>query len=221
MINGVSLDAGGTLIHPWPSVGHVYASEAERHGWPGIDPALLNRKFGHAWARRDDDFHHTREEWAAMVDATFADLMPEPPSNSFFPALYERFVQPDVWRVFPDVVPLLEELQRRHIPVVVTSNWDSRLRPLLQGIGLSQHFKDVLISLELGSTKPDAGIFAAAAKSLCLSPEKILHVGDDPKADTEGALAAGFQARTVNRSGNHDGGNHTIHSLREILDLLN
>ena len=28
----VSLDVGGTLIQPWPSVGHVYAEVGERFG---------------------------------------------------------------------------------------------------------------------------------------------------------------------------------------------
>ncbi len=221
MIRGVSLDAGGTLIHPWPSVGHVYADEATRHGCRRLDAAELNLRFKQAWRNRHNGFRHTREEWSDMVDATFADLIPETPSTSFFPTLYERFVQPDVWKIFPDVMPVLEALHHNRIPVVITSNWDTRLRPLLKGLGLNQHFQDVLISLELGSTKPDAGIFAAAAKSLRLPPSEILHVGDDPHADTAGALAAGFHARTVDRSSNHDGGNHTIHSLREILDLLN
>jgi putative hydrolase of the HAD superfamily len=220
MIQGVSLDAGGTLIHPWPSVGHVYAAEAERHGWPGLDPASINHKFKQAWSRRNDQFHHTREEWAAMVDATFEDVIPEKPSNSFFPVLYERFLQPDVWRIFPDVMPVLNGLREKGIPVVVTSNWDTRLRPLLESIGLARHFKDVLISLELGSTKPDGRIFAAAATSLRLCPAEILHVGDDPQADTAGALAAGFQARTVDRNGNNTSGKHTIPSLEDILQLL-
>ena len=31
-LEAVSLDAGGTLFQPWPSVGEVYADVASRHG---------------------------------------------------------------------------------------------------------------------------------------------------------------------------------------------
>ena len=50
-IQAVTLDVGGTLIEPWPSVGHVYAEIAARFGAPGHAPALLNRQFGEAWRR--------------------------------------------------------------------------------------------------------------------------------------------------------------------------
>ena len=43
MIRAVTFDVGGTLIEPWPSVGHVYAEVAAQHGWAGLSIEALNR----------------------------------------------------------------------------------------------------------------------------------------------------------------------------------
>jgi putative hydrolase of the HAD superfamily len=218
-LRAVTFDVGGTLIRPWPSVGQVYADEAARHGWPGISANTLNRNFLTAWHGRDGSFNHSEREWAALVDATFTGLVDPPPSRSFFPALYDRFTRAEAWRIFDDALPVLERLQASNLRLLVISNWDTRLRPLLLELGLTDFFEDLLISLEIGSTKPDARIFLEAARRLGMDPSEILHVGDDPEADTEGARGAGLQARTISRQPDHLSDDHVIGSLRELIPL--
>ena len=48
-IRAVTLDVGGTLVHVWPSVGHVYAEVAARHGINGLSAKLLDRRFAAPW----------------------------------------------------------------------------------------------------------------------------------------------------------------------------
>src|SRR5947209_8770968 len=86
-IRAVTFDVGGTLIRPWPSVGHVYAEVAARHGFEDLSAAILNRQFAAAWQARQN-FNHTRAEWAELVDATFEGLVETLPSETFFPDLY-------------------------------------------------------------------------------------------------------------------------------------
>jgi hypothetical protein len=88
LIEAVTLDVGGTLIEVWPSVGHVYAEVAARHGVKGLAAGLLNRRFAAAW-RAAKQFHHSRSGWARLVDATFHGLTDRPPSRSFFSELYD------------------------------------------------------------------------------------------------------------------------------------
>ena len=88
-IGAVTFDVAGTLIEPWPSVGHIYAQIAERHGVK-ISPDVLNQRFAAAWKARKN-FGYTKNEWAALVDETFAGLSPHPPSTGFFPDLYQVF----------------------------------------------------------------------------------------------------------------------------------
>src|SRR5689334_3044203 len=111
-IRAVTFDAGGTLIEPWPSVGHVYAEVAARHGFENLAPELLNQRFAAAW-RSQGRFDHTRTDWAEIVDLTFTGLVPGDSVRRFFPVLYERFAQPDAWRIYDDVLPGLKTLAVR------------------------------------------------------------------------------------------------------------
>src|SRR5258708_21552160 len=108
-IEAVTFDVGGTLIQPWPSVGDVYAEIAAKNGLKNISPQLLNRQFAAAW-RSLKNFNHGRDEWAALVDETFAGLAPEPPSRTFFSEIYDLFASSDAWRVFDDALPAFDAL---------------------------------------------------------------------------------------------------------------
>src|SRR5262249_44700851 len=48
-VRAITFDVGGTLIQPWPSVGHIYAEVAAHHGRRDISVEALNRQFAAAW----------------------------------------------------------------------------------------------------------------------------------------------------------------------------
>ena|SRR5579872_5021912 len=212
-VKAITFDVGGTLIRPWPSVGHVYAEVAARHGIK-VSPAVLNRRFAAAW-RELKSFNHTRGEWAALVDQTFAGQEGNPPSETFFSELYERFSEPEAWRVFEDALPALDALAALGLDLGIISNWDERLRPLLDRLGLGKYFETIIISCEVGFSKPSPVIFEQAVRKLGLAPQSILHVGDSFTSDVEGARAAGFQALQITR-GRGDIREGQIKSLREL-----
>lgn len=214
-ILAVTFDVGGTLIKPWPSVGHVYAEEAARYGHPNIPVPELNRRFAAAW-RELRDFRHTREQWAALVRDTFGRLVPPGACDSFFPALYQRFAEPNAWQVFDDVLPVLKRLKARGLRLGIISNWDARLRPLLRLLKLDSYFETVVISCEVDAPKPAPAIFREAARALRVPPENILHVGDGLEADFRGAGAASFQAAWLRR-GRTRLGPQQVGSLYELL----
>src|SRR5690606_37337940 len=143
------------------------------------------------------DFDYSREGWERLVEETFSGLIPS--CAGFFPELYERFVQPDAWEIFEDVRPTLDRLAHAGIRMAVVSNWDERLRPLLQQLRLNHYFETLHISCEAGAPKPSPIIFAQAAAGLGLPPQEILHVGDSFEMDFEGARDAGFQSRHLCR----------------------
>ncbi|HLP77685.1 MAG TPA: HAD-IA family hydrolase [Candidatus Paceibacterota bacterium] len=195
-LRAVSFDVGGTLIQPWPSVGHVYAEVAARHGIIGAAPELLNGRFKAAW-HACKAFNHTRSGWEQLVRETFRDIAPS--DIPFFPELYDRFAEPDVWRVFDDVLPTLDYFASKRMPMIVMSNWDERLRQLLGRLGLGRYFDDLIISCEVGFAKPSPVIFRQAANRLGLAPDEILHVGDSLEMDYHGAKSAGFGAIHLDR----------------------
>ena len=216
-IRAITFDVGGTLIEPWPSVGHLYAEVAAGHGYTALAPTLLNQRFAEAWQARGD-FAHSQEAWASLADATFAGLVDRRPSDSFFPELYARFAEPGAWRIFDDVVPTLEELASRGIPLAAVSNWDERLRPLLKALNLDGYFEAILVSCELYFTKPSNVVFEHALRKLGLPASDVLHVGDSRREDFDGARAAGLQARLIDRRRPADP--DAINSLNELMALL-
>jgi dihydrofolate synthase/folylpolyglutamate synthase len=196
-IRAVTFDVGGTLIEPWPSVGDVYGRVAERHGIR-VSPELLNQRFAAAWKAKRN-FGYTKSDWSDLVDQTFAGLAATPPSASFFLELYQQFAGAAAWRIYEDVRPCLERLRRSGIKLGAISNWDERLRPLLQALELDRYFDAIVISGETGHHKPAPEIFRAAASQLKTPPQAILHIGDSRVEDFEGAQAAGFQALLLTR----------------------
>lgn len=215
-IQAITFDVGGTLIDPWPSVGHVYAEVAAQHGIRGADPAVLNRRFAEAW-RAKSDFDYSRAAWAEIVSKTFAVPMTSRQELDFFADLYERFADPEVWRVHEDVVPTLEKLRARGLKLGIISNWDERLRALLGKLKLDRFFEVVVVSSEFGQHKPAVAIFQHTLQQLRLPGEAVLHVGDSIVEDVEGSTGAGLRAVRLNRGG-HDSRRGEIRSLAELLD---
>jgi len=216
-IQVVTFDAGSTLIEPWPSVGHIYSQVAARHGIVDLSPEFLNRRFAAAWRAFPQPLHRAAD-WARLVDEVFAGLTPVAPSQTFFPELYDRFTRPDAWRIYDDVEPALSSLAARGLRLGVISNWDERLRPLLQVLNLARHFETIIVSCEVGVTKPAPEIFREAVGRFGVPPGAMLHVGDSLEADAQGARAAGFRAvRIVRGSPPSDG---TLRSLRELPSLV-
>jgi putative hydrolase of the HAD superfamily len=194
-IRAVTFDVGGTLIEPWPSVGHVYAEVAAQFGVRAIAPEQLTANFIRVW-RAQTHFDYRRESWFALVRETFAPVEPPP---EFFPAVYDRFAAPDVWHVYEDVIPTLTGLRDCGLKLGIISNWDARLRPLLGRLGLEQFFDRQIISCEVGATKPDARLFQQAAAELAVAPDELLHVGDHHEFDVLGAQRAGASGLQLER----------------------
>ena len=109
-------------------------------------------------------------------------------------ALFQS-VRNDV-EVFADVRPALESLSRRFTLVALTNgNAD------LEQIGLAERFAYVISAARVGVAKPDPAIFAAVCAAVDTPAGSVLHIGDDPFADVEGARRAGFGCAWVNRHG--------------------
>ena len=82
----------------------------------------------------------------------------------------------------------------------MVSNWDSRLRRISDGMGLTALVDFLVISAEAGVRKPDPGIFHLACEKAGVRPEEALHVGDLAEEDVVGAQRAGVRAILIERS---------------------
>lgn len=192
-IRAVFFDVGGTLIEPWPSVGEIYARVARRFGLPD-DPARLDSTFREAFRTVPPVGGLTssrREWWEQVVRAVFGEL-----PAGFFDALYEEFSLPEAWSVLPEVREALAWARQQGWHLGVISNWDNRLRPLLQRLELTD-WDSVTISCEVGVEKPHPSIFRAALRAAGVPPETAVHIGDSLTDDVRGAEAVGMRALLV------------------------
>lgn len=217
-IRAVSFDAAGTLLEPHPSVGALYAEVAKQFGIE-TTADTMNIRFLRAWKQRGA-FDYSEEAWARLVEETFQDLAQPDQFPRLFPALYARFARPDAWRIYEDVRPTLDALKRRGLVMAILSNWDSRLRPVLEGHDIAAFFAEIVISAEVGVHKPDPKIFHLLSARLGLEPAQILHVGDGAREDAAGAEAAGMPWRLVDRSGGVGPDGSTITTLRGLLSVV-
>ena len=98
--------------------------------------------------------------------------------------------------LYDDVLPSLAALRSRcRLFAISNGNAD------LTTIGLSHFFERTLGAREAGCLKPDPRIFRRLVHEAGLDPARVLHVGDDPEADVEGARAAGLRPVWLNRPG--------------------
>ncbi len=159
--------------------------------------------------REDDD----KGWWRELVDRVIDQVAPgtsELDRDAFFEVAYSHFAEAGVWELYPDVIEVLEALRPR-FDLAVVSNFDGRLRMILEHLGVSQFFSHVFLSSELGADKPDPEIFRRALQLSGARPNETLHVGDDPVRDWQGAEAAGLSVFRLDRPRN---------SLRDLLAIV-
>ena len=217
MIQVVTFDAAGTLIRLIRPPGAVYADSAHSFGYD-LNPDRLQAAFQAAWRslappeetagpRADDD----RGWWKELVSLTMRQAGYRLGAfDAYFERVYETFAQPGIWELFPDVANILAELGRLKIRLGVISNFDRRLYAVLGHLGILPAFENVIISSEIGASKPAPRIFLEAARRFKVDPAEILHIGDDVDLDEKAARAAGCKAFVVDHESNRIG---TILSL--------
>ena len=216
-VEAVLFDVGGTLIKPWPSIGHIYAEVAENSGWKSLDIDRLNEQFNAAWKAKAD-FHYSPEHWQGIVIESFKGMVSGEDCVELFASLYERFEAPDVWKVFDDVMPALDDLASRGFRLGIVSNWDTRLKPLLEKLKLDGFFEFVSVSCDIGFTKPSPVIFEHTIGKFGLPPERMLHVGDQVDEDVKGAQDAGLHSLLIDR--NAQSGPGVINQLTELSQRI-
>jgi putative hydrolase of the HAD superfamily len=216
MIKAIFFDAVDTLFYLSKSVGEHYAFVAGKIGLK-MDARALDRAFFASWKkmparaaidgpRENDD----KDWWRELVGLVLNNVAPSVSAldrDNFFEVAYEHFAEAGVWEAYPEVTDVLEKLHSNY-QLAVVSNFDGRLRMILEHLGISKFFKHVFVSSEIGADKPDPEIFRRALRFAGFSSTEVLHAGDDPKRDWEAAAAAGLSIFKLERPRN---------SLRDLL----
>ncbi|MGI4776859.1 MAG: HAD family hydrolase [Janthinobacterium lividum] len=193
-IEAISLDLDDTLWPVWPT---IERAEVALHDWllhaaPRTadllaTPGIL-RELREATARERSDLAHDlsglrRESIRTALRRSGEDpALAEAAFEVFFMARQQVVL-------YDDALPALRLLSARY-PLVAISNGNADLRRT----GVDRWFRTGFSAYAFGVAKPDRAIFEAAAASVGVAPDAMLHVGDDATLDVVGARYAGMQA---------------------------
>jgi putative hydrolase of the HAD superfamily len=202
LIRAVFLDALGTLVElppPWPALVAELRARGVTVGEPEARRALLEEM---AYYRA----HHDEATGAAELDQ-LRDRCTEvlraalPEDARVVPDLRAALLASLRFRPYPEAPDALAELGELGVKRVVVSNWDVSLREVLARTGLAPFLDGVVISAEVGASKPERAIFERALAVAGVTASEALHVGDTADVDLAGARAAGLRAVHLDRSG--------------------
>jgi putative hydrolase of the HAD superfamily len=232
-IRVVFFDAADTLFHVQGSVAEIYLSHAEQFGFPRQADSLaaITQAFSRAFREAPppvfaatDPVQIKQSErlwWFDIVHNVFYRVGMFERFDDFFERVFEVFEDPASWRLFPETASTLARLKTQGLELGIISNFDSRLFPVMRGLGIADAFDTVTISSLAHAAKPAPKIFQLALDKHAVDPEEALHVGDSLRDDVEGARTSGLHAVLLDRSGKQPGGSvRAIRTLDEVFPLL-
>lgn len=217
MIKAITFDLDDTLWAIWPV---VERAEKRLHDWlaghypriPAQFTPLQLRELCDEIAATHPDIAHDRTQLrkdALQLVAQRCGYVEFDVETAFTVFYLAR----NAVQLFADVRPALERLAQRYkLASLSNGNADVRL------IGLDDVFSFSLNAIDTGAAKPGPQMFDLARHRFNVAAEHIVHVGDDPEHDIQGAANVGFQTVWINRTG-RDWPDHLKRADMEITDL--
>jgi putative hydrolase of the HAD superfamily len=219
---GIYFDAVGTLLHPEPSAAAVYATVGRRFG-SQLDEAAVAVRFRAAFQRQEEidraaglrtDEEREVARWRSIVGEVFDDISDE---EGCFQELYMHFARAGAWACVPETADVLGTLAARGHVLGIASNFDHRLRGLVEQLPALRPIRHLVISSEIGWRKPASAFFAAMCRQAGSPADQVLYVGDDRINDYEGARAAGLRAVLLAPRGGAIGPGGYIKNFSDLL----
>ncbi|MBN1684708.1 MAG: HAD family hydrolase [Gammaproteobacteria bacterium] len=143
-------------------------------------------------------------------------------SNKEADEQFERFLHSyeKGWQAFDDVMPCLNQLKSLKFRLGIISNGnESQQYKKLEKLKLLDYFNPIVISEDLGVSKPDPRIFQEAAKCAQKPINECIYIGDRLESDAVGSVAAGMRGIWLNREGKKNN-NNTVVIIKTLDELV-
>lgn len=107
----------------------------------------------------------------------------------------------ETWELYPDAIEILDQLKTRYRLIMVTNGIPEIQRGKINKAQVSHYFDPIIISGEIGVSKPNPKYFEIAIKGLDLKADECVVIGDSVQNDVGGAKNAGMTSVWINRGG--------------------
>jgi putative hydrolase of the HAD superfamily len=218
----VFFDVDFTLIHPGPRFQGVgYQATCERHGVT-VDPARFDSAVAVAAPLLDsaDQLYDAR----LFVDFTSRIILEMGGTGqgveSAAREIYDDWAEQHHFSLYDDVAPALGALHARGLRLGLISNSHRCLASFQSHFELDGLIAVAVSSSEHGFMKPHPQIFRAALELMQVTPSEAVMVGDSLPHDIAGARQAGMRGILLSRGGKIPAGRDVIHSLGDLLSIL-
>lgn len=127
------------------------------------------------------------------------------------------------WCLFPDVKGCLQKLSDRRQRLGIVSNGSlDQQRKKLQMTGILGYFDGdlIVVSDEVGVSKPDPQIFAVAQQRAGCLPLHLLYVGDDLAKDIKPAANLSWEVALIDRDNKYEGARLPYRRITDLKNLL-
>ncbi len=104
----------------------------------------------------------------------------------------------DNWTLFDDVLPCLNVLSNRRLGIITNGNTKQQTKKLSQ-TGIATQFDIVVVSEDVGVSKPKPEIFLDACGRARVKAQQCIYVGDGLQNDALAAVAVGMKGIWLNR----------------------
>ena len=198
MITTLSFDLDDTL---WPIAPAIEAAEQalrdwlQQH-WPTVAKAWSAERMAELrdglWQQHPELAHDFTRLRQLAIERM---LQPAGGSAADVDAAFDVFYEArNRVQFYPEARAVLDRLAGRY-RLIAISNGNACLRRT----GLDAVFVTGIHARQVGVAKPDPAIFHHACATIGERPERVLHIGDHPRQDVEGALQAGLRAAWLDR----------------------
>jgi putative hydrolase of the HAD superfamily len=219
MIRGVLFDLGGTLLKV-PEPAEIIASLLEEKGILK-DLQEVSSAVTTAEASFTGNEFIGKEHWIEWNRRVLSNLGISPGRLDLASHIDSNWWLRAKVSLYPDVLPLLNELKSREIKMGgVTNGVSSDLPYLIDDVGLGDYL-EVRVSSDLaGRRKPSPRIFLHASKEIGLPPSDILFVGDEEELDYKPSESVGMTPVLISRKKPAPLVKNAISDLGDILKFL-
>jgi putative hydrolase of the HAD superfamily len=201
----LTFDLDDTL---WPCMVTIVQTEERLHEWfaehhPEVADQYSVKQLREKRIRLAEQHQHLAHDFTAIRKTSFAELSRE---MGYSPEKEQRFIQDafDVYfternnvSLYDDVLPTLEHLKQDYLLGAVTNGNADIYR-----IGLGHLFDFSWSAAQAGQQKPHPDVFEKLLQQQGLRPDEMIHIGDDPVSDIQGAQQLNIRAIWLNRNNN-------------------